>query len=57
MVLAALANMVRPFGLEPTNASAVAAKAGEPATIASHVQSYEVVLAEGAYAERNTVAR
>ncbi len=46
MVLAALANMVRPFGLEPTNASAVAAKAGEPATIASHVQSYEVVLAE-----------
>jgi hypothetical protein len=46
MILAVLANMVRPSGLEPTNAVAVAGKAAQPATRASHVQSYEVVLAE-----------
>jgi hypothetical protein len=46
MILALLANMVEPSGLEATNALAVAGKAAEPATKASHVQSYEVVLAE-----------
>jgi hypothetical protein len=46
MILAVFANMVRPSGLEATNAVAVAGKAAQPATSASHVQSYEVVLAE-----------
>jgi hypothetical protein len=46
MILALPANMVRPSGWEPTNAVAVAGKAAQPSTRASHVQSYEVVLAE-----------
>jgi hypothetical protein len=46
MMLALLANVLKPSGLEATNALAVAGKAAEPAAIASHVQSYDVVLAE-----------